>query len=85
MTDTYSKKCIKDSMAFTKHFTLAIAAGTLIVACTQNSISPITKGIPDSAVATYRFDPSEKLIKSYMDYLASDDLLGRETGSIHDN
>jgi len=70
-------------MTSLKHLLLVgLAASALIAGCTQQSTPPDTRETPESSVATYTYGPSTDLIKDHMNFLASDELLGRETGSV---
>ena len=64
-----------------KYILLTVATSAIIASCTQQSATPETKANADNVKTTYTFEPSAEMIKIYMDFLASDDLLGRETGS----
>jgi len=68
-------------MRFISKALMGLSAIALLTACTseQTSSDSIDNA---SKVEAYTYGPSTQLIKDHMNFLASDDLLGRETGSV---
>jgi len=60
---------------------LSTSALILLGACSASSEADINAPAESAVSAAYTYGPSVKNIKAHMDYLASDDLLGRETSS----
>ena len=68
-------------MTSLKQLLLGVASITLIISCAQQSSAPAADPSATNKTASYTLDPSAKMIEDHMSFLASDDLLGRETGS----